>query len=82
MNWRQRQKTQELQVGDAVAYSKQFLQSISCFTGDMPHAKGTITALVVIGEVTLAEIAWNLPDLPERVNVQNLCHVNRLAFEL
>jgi hypothetical protein len=82
MTWRQRQKTQALQVGDTVAYSKQFLNSISCYTGDMPQARGKITALIPIGEVTLAEIAWDLPDLPSRVNVKNLCHVNRLSFEL
>jgi hypothetical protein len=82
MNWRQRQQTPALQVGDMVAYSKQFLKAISCYTGDMPQARGKITALIPIGEVTLAEITWNLPDLPDRVNVENLCHVNRLAFEL
>jgi hypothetical protein len=82
MSWRQRQKTQALQVGDTVAYSKQFLNSISCYTGDMPQARGTITALIPIGEVTLAEITWNLPELPARVNVMNLCLSGDIAFEL
>jgi hypothetical protein len=83
MNWRQRHKTQELQVGDTVAYSKQFLQSTGSFTGDLPRARGKITALIPVGkEVTLAEIDWNLPDIPARVNVKNLCLASHIAFEL
>jgi len=73
---------QELQVGDTVAYSKAFLQSISAYTGDMPQARGKVTALVPVGEVTLAAIDWNLPDLPARVNVKNLVLASRIAFEL
>jgi hypothetical protein len=81
MDWKQRM--QPIQVGDRVAYSKRFLQSISCYAGDLPHAHGKVTALVTLGpEVTLAEIDWDTPDIPRRVNVRNLCEVSRLAFEL
>jgi hypothetical protein len=79
MSWTER--TQPLKVGDIVAYRRQFLQSVSCFTGDIPRAKGKITALVPVGkELTLAEIEWDLPDLPTRVNVKNLCRVNSIAY--
>ena len=70
-----------LRVGDAVAYSRTFLRSIGAFTGDLPHAKGTITGLVAIGrEVVLAEVAWDRAELPGRVNVKNLCLVGSRAY--
>ncbi len=78
MSWARR--TQPIKVGDAVAYSRQFLQSIACHTGDMPRARGRVTALVPVGkEVTLAQIDWDLPDLPGRVNVKNLCRVQTIV---
>ena len=81
MTWARR--TQTVKVGDKVAYSKTFLQSISAFTGDLPRARGTVTNLIAVGkDVILAEIDWNLPDLPARVNVQNLCLASRIGFEL
>jgi hypothetical protein len=80
MSWVHR--TQPIKVGDTVAYSRQFLRSIACHTGDMPRAKGKVTALVPVGkEVTLAEIDWDLPDLPGRVNVKNLCRASSIAHE-
>jgi len=79
MSWTDR--AQPIKVGDTVAYSRQFLQSIACYTGDMPQAKGTITALIPVGkDVTLAEINWGLPDLPARVNVKNLVLVKSIAY--
>jgi hypothetical protein len=78
MNWTRRSRS--IQAGDTVAYSGQFLQSIACHTGDMPRARGKVIALVPVGkEVTLAEIAWDLPDLPGRVNIKNLCQVQSIA---
>jgi hypothetical protein len=79
MSWTKR--TQAIQVGDTVGYAKAFLQSISCYTGDMPRARGKVTALIHLGETTLAEIAWSLPDLPKRVNVANLSTVKQIAHE-
>jgi hypothetical protein len=79
MTWAGR--TQPIKVGDTVAYSKRFLQSIACYTGDMPRGRGKVTALVPVGPVTLAQIEWDLPDLPERVNVKNLCRANEIAFD-
>jgi len=80
MSWTHR--IQDIKVGDRVAYSRQFLRSIGCYTGDMPHARGTVTGLVQVGSVTLADIDWNLPDLPARVIEKNLVLASRLAFEL
>jgi hypothetical protein len=80
VNWASR--TQPIKVGDKVAYSAAFLRSISCFTGDIPHGRGTVTALQTIcPEVILAEINWfGNADLPARVNVRNLCRVQDRGF--
>lgn len=79
MSWIDR--TQEIKVGDRVAYRRQFLRDIGCYTGDLPQARGEVTALVRIGDIVVAEVDWDLPDVPERVNVRNLCSVARIAFE-
>lgn len=80
MAWTDR--IQPIKVGDQVAYSKRFLQSIGTYTGDMPQAKGKVTALESIGkELTLAEIVWEgEADLPQRVNVKNLCKVGGIGY--
>ena len=70
MSWQSR--TQPIKVGDRVCYSRRFLQSISCFTGDMPQGRGTVTELKQIGQTTLAVIDWHGMDLPEKVNTANL----------
>jgi hypothetical protein len=76
-------KTKDVKVGDVVAYSRTFLQSISCYTGDMPQARGKVTALKQVGtETTLAEIEWDLPDLPTRVNVKNLIRANDIKYDI
>lgn len=61
--------------GDQVAYSKKFLQSTGQYTGDAPFARGKVTRIVPLGSLTLAQIEWNVPDLPNRVNVANLSRV-------
>ncbi|APW58626.1 hypothetical protein [Paludisphaera borealis] len=74
-------RTQAIQVGDTVAYSKAFLQSTGQYTGDVPHARGKVTALQTLGkDVTLAEIEWDKPDLPGRVNVKNLTTARGIAL--
>ena len=74
-------RTQAIQVGDTVAYSKAFLQSTGQFTGDAPHARGKVTALKELGkDVTLADIDWDKPDLPGRVNVKNLTTVKGITL--
>ncbi len=70
MSWQGR--VQSIKVGDRVCYSRRFLQSISCFTGDLPQGRGTVTELKQYGETTLAVIDWGGMDLPSKVNVANL----------
>jgi hypothetical protein len=66
-------KSRAINVGDTVAYSKTFLQSTGQYTGNVPHARGKVLALHQLSpETTLAEIEWEKPDLPSRVNVKNL----------
>ena len=75
------ERTRAIKVGDTVAYSKAFLQSTGQYTGDAPHARGKVTALKSLGqEVTLAEIDWDGPDLPARVNVKNLTTIKGIAL--
>jgi hypothetical protein len=78
MTWQER--TQKIKVGDRVAYSAAFLRSTGQYAGDVPHAKGEVRALVSLGETTLAEIEWDKPGLPGRVNVANLCHVGGRGY--
>jgi hypothetical protein len=71
MDWAKR--TAAVQVGDTVAYSKQFLQSTGQLTGDAPFGRGKVTGLTTLGSIVLAEIAWDGDaDLPAKVNVKNL----------
>ena len=74
MSWAQR--TAAIEAGDTVAYSRTWLQSTGQLTGDTPFARGRVKALIPLGSLVLAEIEWNTPNLPERVNVKNLSHVN------
>jgi hypothetical protein len=77
--WRNR--LQAIQVGDVVGYSKAFLRSTGQYTGDAPFARGKVTALHPLGtETILAEIDWDKPDLPSRVNVKNLSTVRQITF--
>ena len=74
MGWTKR--TAKVQVGDTVAYSRQFLQSTGQLTGDTPFARGKVTELTTLGSLVLAEVAWaGGVDLPARVNVKNLSRV-------
>jgi hypothetical protein len=59
-------------VGDRVQYSKTWLRSTSCCTGNIPRAKGQVTEIKNLGSISLAVIEWNLPDVPAKVNVKNL----------
>lgn len=78
MNWAQR--IQPIQAGDEIAYTAAFLRSTGQYTGDVPQAKGRVTALVPLGETMLAEIVWDTPDLPRRVHIANICRVNSIAY--
>lgn len=78
-DWRKR--TQTIRAGDTVGYSKAFLQSTGQLTGDVPLARGSVIALHTIGQdVVLAEINWDRPGLPERVNVRNLSTTRQISL--
>lgn len=62
-----------IEVGDTVAYSDTFLDRQNLCPSDMPSAQGKVTVLHRLDSgVILADIAWNKPGLPKRVNVKNL----------
>jgi hypothetical protein len=50
---------QTFKVGDRVGYSKAWLQSTCQYTGDVPFARGVITALQPLGDNVLATIEWD-----------------------
>lgn len=78
MSWADRHRP-PIRAGDTVRYSAEFLRSIGCVTGDLPSARGVVTALVPVGEVTLAEVDWADDDIPARVNVNNLERCRRMG---
>lgn len=64
-----------LTVGSRVRYRSGFLRSISCFTGPLPFARGTIESIKALSpECRIATIRWDADDeeLPNKVNVANL----------
>jgi hypothetical protein len=61
-----------VKVGDTVAYSKKFLQSVCQLTGPMPYARGQVVAMVPLRQTMLAKIEWENDDLPDKVNTANL----------
>lgn len=73
-------RVQPVKVGDIVGYSKAFLQSTGQYTGDAPFARGKVLALHSLGDTILAEIDWDKPDLPSRVNVKNLSTVRQITL--
>lgn len=66
-----------INIGDTVAYTKDYLDRQSRFHPDMRSAQGKVTALQKLntGE-TLADIEWDKPYLPKRVNIKNLIKTN------
>lgn len=69
------QKIRGWSQGDKIAYSVQFLRSIGMSHSEMARSRGVIKSLKPLGSVLLAEIEWNDPELPPKVNVANLAHV-------
>jgi hypothetical protein len=68
-------RSRGIEVGDRVCYSQRFLQSTGQYTGDVPFARGIVTALKSLGSLTLAEIDWDNKDMPARVPTSNLSRV-------
>lgn len=83
MTWASR--TSPIRVGDRVAVSARHLRSTGQHTGDICFARGTVTELQQIGELTLAVVAWEplqgrQPDVPGTMNVKNLSRVTAKGF--
>lgn len=69
-----------MKVGDRIAYKTAFLRSIGG-DRDMAQARGKITELSKLSrECILARIEWESGDWPQRVNVKNICKINRPIF--
>jgi hypothetical protein len=64
-----------VEVGDRVAYSVQWLRSVGMRQSPLAHARGVVVELEPLGSSTLARIDWNDTDVPARVNVANLAKV-------
>ena len=62
----------KLQIGDNVAYSASFLRSISCYTGDIPAARGVVTNIKPLGDRQLITVDWGNEDIPPKVISGNL----------
>ncbi len=65
----------QIQVGDKVAYSVQWLRSVGLSHSEEARARGIVTALVPLGNIELAEVDWQGADCPNKVNVKNLAKV-------
>lgn len=64
---------QTIIVGDTVAYSERYLDPHSHYHSDMPSAHGTVTGIHRLDSgIILADIEWDKPGLPKRVNVKHL----------
>ena len=65
----------QIKIGDRVAYSAQWLRSIGCCTGDLPAARGVVTAIQQLGSLQLATVDWGTDEIPARAAVCNLALV-------
>ncbi len=68
-------RSKQIQVGDRVAYSVQWLRSIGCYSGDLPQARGVVTGIQQRGGLELATVDWGTEDIPARVLISNLAIV-------
>ena len=72
-----------MQIGDKVAFSKQWLQSTCQYMGDIPHARGEVTELITVtNEVIVAVIRWDRFDIPTRINTRNLVLVEKIPYDI
>jgi len=64
-----------MKIGDKVRMSREWLRNTGSYTGEVPHAKGTVTAIRAMGRASVAEVDWDTPEAPSRVLVGNLVKV-------
>ncbi|MFZ1011111.1 MAG: hypothetical protein WAN65_30005 [Candidatus Sulfotelmatobacter sp.] len=71
----------KIQVGASVAYSHNFLDRQNQTVNNMQLAQGKVIALHRLHTgIILADIEWNIPGLPKRVNVKNLVRMETAAL--
>ena len=71
----------KIQVGETVAYSHNFLDRQHQILTNMKLAQGKVIALHRLHTgFVLADIEWNMPGLPKRVNVKNLIWMETIAL--
>lgn len=80
MAWQKRVKP-EIEVGDRVTYSREFLRNTGQFTGDIPFACGTVESIADYGSTRIAAVDWGNPDIPAKVNVANLVREKQVERE-
>ena len=62
-----------IQVGDTVAYSQSFIDRQHRYPDKMPSARGKVNVLHSLDKgIIMADITWNEPGLPKRVNIKNI----------
>jgi hypothetical protein len=67
---------QKIQPGDEVAFCESYLERIGQDYPNVKRARGKVTALISVHqELVLADIEWDKPYLPKRVDVRNLTRV-------
>jgi hypothetical protein len=72
---------QPIIVGDNVAYSECFLARQNHYPSDMPSAQGKVKAIHRLESgVILADIEWDKPGVPKRVNVKHLTRTKAPAI--
>lgn len=65
-----------IKVGDKVCYSRQWLQSVGIYTGNLPRARGIVEDITSIGDkCDIVVVQWDCDDIPPRVNVKNLSKI-------
>jgi len=67
-------------IGDTVAYTSSFIDRHSRYPNGVQSAEGKVSALHSLKNgAILADIVWNTPGLPKRVNVKNLTKTSDTA---
>lgn len=70
-----------IQVGDTVAYTKDFHDRQHVGVASAVSAQGKLMALHHLESgIVLAEIEWNKPGLPKRVNIKHLTKTEAAAL--
>lgn len=74
-------RTKEFKVGDVVAYCERFINRIGQEFTNVKAARGKVMALITVHEeLVMAEIEWDTPYLPKRVDVRNLTTPSGIAI--